>query len=69
MVIADVLASEYGWAREEIWWGTTFDELAFYLDAIVRRKRAEAGEKDAPMTDEMVQLYEIIEQVNQERRR
>lgn len=67
MAVADLLASEYGWTRECIWWGLDFAEIAWYLQAIIARKRAEGGQTGAPVTDEMAELYEVIDKVKRER--
>jgi hypothetical protein len=39
------------------------------LQAIICRKRAEGGQDSAPVTDEMAELYEVIELVKEEKRR
>ena len=68
-MVADVLASEYHWSRECIWWELDFAEIAFYIQSICHRKAAEAGKSsDAPVTDEMAELWEVIEQVKREKR-
>lgn len=66
--MADLIASEYGWTRECIWWELDFAEIAWYLQAIICRKRAEGGQDSAPVTDEMAELYEVIELVKEEKR-
>jgi len=67
--VVDILASEYHWGRDVIWWELDFAEIAHYLQAVIHRKAAEAGkESEAPITDELVQLYEVIEQVKREKR-
>lgn len=70
MTIADILASEYHWNRQCIWWEVEFAEILFYLQAIIARKAAENGKEAeaTPITDEMVHLYEVIEQVKREKR-
>jgi hypothetical protein len=65
--VADLLASQYHWTRECIWWELDFAEIAWYLQAIIWRKKAEAGESSAGVTDEMAELYDIIEQVKAEK--
>ena len=68
MAVADLLASEYHWTRECIWWELDFAEIAWYLHAIIWRKKAEGGDSTAGVTDELAELYEVIEQVKQEKR-
>lgn len=67
--MADLLASEYHWTRECIWWELDFAEIALYMQAIICRKKAEAGQGSAPVTDELAELYEVIEAVKEEKRR
>ena len=68
--MADILASEYHWTRDCIWWELDFSEILFYLQSIIHRKASEAGKEgeSAPITDELVKLYEVIEQVKREKR-
>jgi len=65
-----LLASEYHWSRQEIWWEVPFAEVMMWVAAIVERKRKEfGGDKSAPiMDDDMVRLYDTIELVKQEQR-
>jgi len=67
VAVADLLASEYGWPQECIWQQLDFAEIAWYLQAIITRKRAEGGQTGTPVTDEMAELYEVIEKVKRER--
>lgn len=68
MAVADLLASEYHWTRDCIWWELDFAEIALYMQAIITRKKVEAGQGGAPVTDELAELYEVIEQVREEMR-
>lgn len=69
MTVADILASQYHWSRECIWWELDFAEIAYYLQAIIHRKAAEAGkEADVPVTDELLELFDVIEAVKAEYR-
>lgn len=69
-MVADVLASEYGWSRECIWWQMDFAEICWYLHAIIHRKAVEAGkgQEAGPVTDELDQLWQVIEEVKAEYR-
>lgn len=71
MTVADILASEYHWTRQEIWWEVDFAEIAMYLQAIIARKAAEAGKPSdgTPVTDEMLALMDIIDVVKAEKMR
>jgi hypothetical protein len=68
-MVADILASEYHWGRDVIWWELDFAEIALYLQCIIHRKAVEAGQGSAPVTDEMAELWEVIERVKEEKRR
>lgn len=70
-MMADLFFADYGWTRQEVWWDTPFTELISYFGALVRRRIAEAGgtDGDAPVTDDMVALHAVIEQVKAEKRR
>jgi hypothetical protein len=69
-MVADILAAEYHWDRQTIWWELDFAEISLYLQAIIHRKAAESGKGAAeePVTDELVELYEVIEAVKAEKR-
>lgn len=69
-MVADLIMSEYGWSRSEVWWTVPFVEVLAHFDAILQRKLAEGGgsKGDPPVTDGMVRLYEVIQAVRKEKR-
>lgn len=62
-----MVASEYHWSRECIWWEVDFAEMSWYISAIIQRKKAEARQSSGEVTDEMEHLYNVIEQVKREK--
>ena len=68
IALADLLASEYGWSRQEVWWEVSMPEVALYVRAIVTRKMRENGqENEIPMDDRILNVLEVIETVMKER--
>ncbi len=67
---ADLLASEYGWPRREIWEEIPMPEVALYLRAITVRRLTENGQEDDLPTDtSIIDLLELIDKIKLERKR
>lgn len=66
--MADLLASEYHWSHEVIWWQLSITEIMLYVNQIKIRKTAQnGGDEDEPLDDSLINLLEVIDLVKKER--